>query len=278
MAKSSPIEEILRGVRAICFHLPFWVVPLLAAVLAGLIYWLVGKLTAGLFPQDAGVFVSLPIIATLLAFALVFLAGTAGWLERRKRKMILAQTNSLKKLQDLSWREFEQLIGEVYRSRGYRVWEGTGNGPDGGIDLDTTSPSGERVLIQCKHWKAQKIGVTVVREMLGVLTRERADRVVIVGTGSFTKEAMAWAKDQPIDLVDGATLLQQLSAVDLFPTNENRVGDSPYSDKKQCPQCGSTLIVRTAKRGSHSGSQFMGCSSYPKCKYTESLAEGFLEE
>ncbi len=41
------------------------------------------------------------------------------------------------------------------------------------------------MLIQCKHWKKAKIGVPIVREMLGVLTCEKADKVIITGTLPF---------------------------------------------------------------------------------------------
>lgn len=42
---------------------------------------------------------------------------------------------------------------------------------------------------------------------------------------------------------------------------------SPASPSLFCPQCGSELILRTAKRGPNAGEQFYGCSSYPKCRY-----------
>ena len=35
-----------------------------------------------------------------------------------------------------------------------------------------------------------------------------------------------------------------------------------------CPRCGSDLVERTVKQGPRTGSQFVGCSSYPKCKFT----------
>jgi hypothetical protein len=35
-----------------------------------------------------------------------------------------------------------------------------------------------------------------------------------------------------------------------------------------CPKCGSRLVLRTSKSGSRSGSQFVGCSGYPRCRYT----------
>lgn len=35
-----------------------------------------------------------------------------------------------------------------------------------------------------------------------------------------------------------------------------------------CPQCGSKLIQRVAKKGRGEGKAFWGCSSYPKCRFT----------
>ena len=36
----------------------------------------------------------------------------------------------------------------------------------------------------------------------------------------------------------------------------------------RCPQCGSLMVLRTAKRGPNAGGKFYGCSRYPKCKAT----------
>nr|WP_255725124.1 DUF2726 domain-containing protein [Photobacterium sp. OFAV2-7] len=46
--------------------------------------------------------------------------------------------------------------------------------------------------------------------------------------------------------------------------------ESPTSDTddfQACPKCGSALIERVAKRGKNQGESFLGCSSYPKCRY-----------
>jgi len=37
-----------------------------------------------------------------------------------------------------------------------------------------------------------------------------------------------------------------------------------------CPKCGSILIERTANKGPMAGSKFLGCSNYPKCRFTKS--------
>ena len=38
-----------------------------------------------------------------------------------------------------------------------------------------------------------------------------------------------------------------------------------------CPQCGKPMLKRTIQRGSQQGSQFWGCSDYPKCNGTRNL-------
>lgn len=35
-----------------------------------------------------------------------------------------------------------------------------------------------------------------------------------------------------------------------------------------CPKCGSELVERIARKGPNAGSTFLGCSNFPKCRYT----------
>lgn len=42
-----------------------------------------------------------------------------------------------------------------------------------------------------------------------------------------------------------------------------------YDSTSTCPKCGANLVERVAKRGSNAGSRFLGCSGYPRCRYTK---------
>ena len=42
-----------------------------------------------------------------------------------------------------------------------------------------------------------------------------------------------------------------------------------HSSKTVCPRCGSNLVKRTVKKGPRAGSKFLGCDSYPKCRFTK---------
>ncbi|HET7315167.1 nuclease-related domain-containing protein [Salinisphaera sp.] len=45
---------------------------------------------------------------------------------------------------------------------------------------------------------------------------------------------------------------------------------NPFAERK-CPKCGSSMVLRTAKRGANAGNQFWGCSTYPKCRVVQNL-------
>ena len=40
-------------------------------------------------------------------------------------------------------------------------------------------------------------------------------------------------------------------------------------EARLCPKCGNNLVLRTAKRGDNKGNEFYGCSTFPKCRYTQ---------
>lgn len=40
---------------------------------------------------------------------------------------------------------------------------------------------------------------------------------------------------------------------------------------KTCPKCKNNLVIRIAKKGELKNTKFWGCSTFPKCRYTESI-------
>jgi restriction system protein len=44
--------------------------------------------------------------------------------------------------------------------------------------------------------------------------------------------------------------------------------EARHSSTTTCARCGSPLVLRTVRAGAKAGSQFYGCSSYPKCRHT----------
>jgi restriction system protein len=115
--------------------------------------------------------------------------------------------NSLDKM---SWQDFEYLVGEYFRRRGFTVTE-TKSGADGGVDLIATKGK-DKYLIQCKHWKAYKVGVKIVRELLGVMVGVGATGGFVVTSGEFTKDAIDFSKYNNINLLDGKELFENIKS------------------------------------------------------------------
>ncbi|SFM82631.1 nuclease-related domain-containing protein [Halopseudomonas yangmingensis] len=41
--------------------------------------------------------------------------------------------------------------------------------------------------------------------------------------------------------------------------------------ERQCPKCGSAMLIRTVKSGAKAGQQFWGCAGFPKCRVMQSV-------
>jgi len=94
----------------------------------------------------------------------------------------------------------EHAAKEYYRKQGYKVAIKGGGSADGGIDL-IASKRFKKTLVQVKHYKA-KVGVKVVREMLGVLLdNSQFDSVHIVSSTDFTKPAKELAHRHKVKLI-----------------------------------------------------------------------------
>lgn len=200
-----------------------------------------------------------PHLAPLITGLILFAAALSAFNAWRKGQLFNNQKD-IETLRKLSWREFEYLVGEAYRRKGYNVVETGGGGADGGVDL-VLKRGGEKLLVQCKHWKMDKVGVKVVRELYGVVVAENATGGVVVSSGTFTQEAIDFAKGKPLELLDGTTLQNIIAEVQKGEIQlRNRLSENV------CPKCGAKMVLRTAKKGQNSGEKFWGCSAFPKCK------------
>jgi restriction system protein len=198
-------------------------------------------------------------VAPLISLALLAPAVVSLINSWRMRNWLDGQRH-LRTIRSLSWREFEALVREAYRSMGYTVRENSPSGQDGGVDL-TLRKNGDLALVQCKHWRNMKVGVKRVRELYGAMTAEQASSAIFMTSGSFTHEARLFAISRPIELVDGKRLAALVGSV-----QKKGVPFEPIVQPKTCPECGAQMVKRVARRGSHAGEPFWGCSAFPDCR------------
>jgi restriction system protein len=107
----------------------------------------------------------------------------------------------------LSWRQFESVVGDSFRQRGFDVSERGAEGviADRAVDL-VLSRTNERYLVQCKQWRAQPIGISAIRGLYGAISADGASGGYVVTTGTFTGEARDFARDRHIELIDEKNL------------------------------------------------------------------------
>ena len=281
--KTSPLEDMLDLLAL----LPWWA----GVAIAAIGYMVLHRMAApvqvtAVQPGQVGSLITQTVFTSFASIGqyLVPLVGLVGagmsFVRRRQRAVLItdvAQSKSANALDGMSWREFELLVGEAFRLQGYLVTENGGAGPDGGIDLSMTKGS-ERFLVQCKQWKAFKVGVDVVRELYGVMAAEGATGGFVVTSGRFTDDAKAFADGRNVQLVDGPKLFamikqakQSLLATDKQPASRPQVEQQTTAVEPACPQCGSGMVKRTARKGGNVGAEFLGCSKFPTCRGVRQL-------
>lgn len=115
---------------------------------------------------------------------------------------------------------FERLSQRLLREAGFIQVVVTGSSGDGGIDgygtLQINPLVSFKVLFQCKRY-TKSVSPSHVRDFRGAMAG-RADKGIIITTGTFTAEARREASRDgvpPIELIDGEKLIDMLEHLEL---------------------------------------------------------------
>jgi restriction system protein len=126
----------------------------------------------------------------------------------------------LNRLYDISPSAFERLSQRLLRESGFSQVEVTGKVGDGGIDgkgiVRVSGLLSFHVIFQCKRYRGS-VSPSQVRDFRGAM-QGRADKGLIITTGTFTREAIKEATRDgapPIDLIDGEFLCDKLKELKL---------------------------------------------------------------
>ena len=262
-----------------------WQVGVGLALLSGIVFHVIAiKTTSMTTPSNVADLGSVVVYQFTHVFATIFqylvpaglvIGATASFIKRARRQSLFtkAHSNPMATISSMTWQQFEMLVGESFRRRGFAVAERGGNGPDGGVDL-ILSRAGERYLVQCKHWRARQVSVTVVRELYGVMAAQGAAGGYVVAAGQFTKDAREFADGRNIQLADSDSIAELIADSGLGST---AIASQPIAlpvakaggtkvVAPTCPRCGTAMVQRVAKQGQYAGLAFWGCGQYPQCR------------
>jgi len=100
--------------------------------------------------------------------------------------------------------QFEVMVAQDYENQGY-VLHHSGGSHDAGIDIlaeKLTAGARERVVIQCKHQRAN-VGRPILQQLWGVVSADPSfTRGDLVTSSAFTPEAKQFATGKRLTLVD----------------------------------------------------------------------------
>lgn len=140
-----------------------------------------------------------------------YISDAVEWVQANIERVLQRED----RIYQLSPREFEEIVAEIFRKQGFDVIL-TQETRDGGSDIIATHDMGNipfMVLVECKKYGPNnKVGVSLVRSLLGVQTDQKANKAVLVTTSSFTRDAKIFAERQKhlITLVDCNELLKMM--------------------------------------------------------------------
>jgi restriction system protein len=149
---------------------------------------------------------------TLLAWLLLgtcWFGALLSCIGLRQRMHRLDIQEGLENLCAMNWSDFEKLISEAFRRRGYIVEPSGREDTFTGVDL-ILHKSGRTTLVQCRQWRHQRIDARTVREMHGWMIDHHATAVKIVAVGDYTRDAWNYVSGKPFELIYGESLLQML--------------------------------------------------------------------
>lgn len=125
------------------------------------------------------------------------------------------EVQALLRLSELSGQEFEGLIGQLLRERGFDV-ELVGGSGDQGIDIVARNET-ETVVVQCKCYSIHiSIPPQTLRDFLGATHPYQPCRALFVTTSHLTRKAEEFAETTGIEVYSGRDTVRWLAEFGLL--------------------------------------------------------------
>lgn len=174
----------------------------------------------------------------------------------------LSESALREKLRGIDWYQFEKLTELIFKDLGYKVERRGGAHADGGIDM-VIEKDGQKLGVQCKHWKTWNVRPKEVREFIGALKIAGLSSGYYVTLQGCTEAAEELATEQMITFVDETNVINSIRTRDgqVKPEMLRLLNDKT----KHCPKCESVMDWKTPSYG-ETWKPFWGCPRYPRCK------------
>nr|WP_309566492.1 restriction endonuclease [Bacillus thuringiensis] len=184
-------------------------------------------------------------------------------IQKQKRQRVLVKSG-IRDIDQMDGRQFEFFLEVLFKELGYRATV-TNESHDFGADL--TFEGRNKVVVQAKRYGMKnRVGIKAVQEIYAAKAFYKAEQAWVVTNSTYTSSAKRLAKACDVKLLDRAALQEFIVQVN----PEQKPADIRKSIEpatRKCPKCGELLVSRT-----HNEQVFLGCSSFPKCRHSEKVA------
>lgn len=123
----------------------------------------------------------------------------------------------VKMIKEMSPREFEIFIAELYKYSGYKV-ELTPATCDGGKDIILWDDDCNMIYVEVKHYsESNMVGREICQKLLGAVAIDGADNGIVITTGKFHNNAIeVYNKVDNLELIDFEGIMQMIKRLDVY--------------------------------------------------------------
>jgi restriction system protein len=114
-------------------------------------------------------------------------------------------------LDTLNGYQFQEFVANLFRQLGFRDVKVGPPGADEGIDIEmeqTTDIGTVRYIVECKHHPNGTIGRPVIQKLHSEIVTKGRNKGLVVTSGRFSGEAVAYAETVGVELVDEGKLVE----------------------------------------------------------------------
>lgn len=108
----------------------------------------------------------------------------------------------IENIDNLSPYEFEEMVAEMYRCKGWTQVEVTQPTDDKGRDVIGFDKKGRKIYVEVKKHK-NRIGRPVIQKLHSIMVTKNVEKGIVVSTSDFTPQAIDYARKVNISLVNG---------------------------------------------------------------------------
>ncbi|QDW90424.1 restriction endonuclease (plasmid) [Staphylococcus xylosus] len=212
--------------------------------------------------MDNSLFYILLLILLVVVLSKVF-PYISNYIKSQRIKSNFKRAN-IKDIDKMDGLDFEYYLSVLFKELGYKAIVTNGS-HDFGADL-ILKKGNHKIVVQAKRYGYKKnVSIGAIQEVFASQRYHNADESWVITNSYFTKSAIKLAKPCNVKLKDRYELSKWILSIQSNTTPKSAKKENVKN--RMCPKCNHELKVRQSK----TGNEFIGCSNYPNCKYTESI-------